>query len=254
MVDTSFFDGVTQFPISHPKYSLCHPVFYNEMSALQAVFITPLARVRGWLPSSQLHPIRVTPWHTLTGITAFEYRQTDIGPYNEVAIAFPVSIGKRAPVLLGLLGQLSHGLTTYVWHLPVTTAIARDLGIEVANYPKFLATIEFRRDRGWMHCRLAADGQEILQLSGRELTGKPGGHTRLSAINVRDDRLLRCEMNANHRRHAVSRRAADVRLQLGDHPIAADLRSLRIGRLLQYEFLPSSQAILTGVIESYPAA
>lgn len=254
MVDNAFFEGVGQSPVPHPKYRVCRPVFYNEMSALQAVFLAPVKRVRKLLPSPEMHAIRVTPWHALAAITAFEYRQTDIGPYNELSISFPVSIGQRAPVLLGMLGQLAHGFTAYIHHLPVTTEIALDLGIEVANYPKFLATIEFRRDGGWVHCRLAEDGREILRFSGRELPLKPGGHARVSPINMRDGRLLRTEMNANHRRRGLSRNPKDVRLQLGDHPIARELRSLRLGRLMQYEYIPSGQAILTGVIESYPAA
>jgi hypothetical protein len=253
MIDSAFFEGVNQIPVPHPKYTFCSPTLYNDLTDMTVMFLTRVERVKALLPSPQLHPIRITPWHTLTAISALEYRQTDIGPYNELSIAFPVSIGKRAAVLLGLLGQFSHGFTAYIWHLPVTTEIALDLGIEFANYPKFLATIEFSRASGWVHCRLAEDGREILQLSGRELPVQGGGHTRTNVINLRHGRLLRCEFNTNRRQVGTSRNGRDVRLQLGDHPIADELRALRLGLMMQYDYVPSGQGILTGVIESYPA-
>jgi hypothetical protein len=56
-----------------------------------------------------MHPLRITPWHGVTTIAAFEYRDTDIGPYNEFGVMFPITLHKPAPVLTGFLKALEEG-------------------------------------------------------------------------------------------------------------------------------------------------
>ncbi len=198
-----------------------------------------------------MHPLRLTPWHGVTLFTAFEYRDTDIGPYNEFGIAFPITLHKPAPILTGLLKAMSDGLTTYVWHLPVTTEIARVLGIEHAGYPKFLADIQFDRHEGWIDCHVAEGGKQILNLSARETPLQQMDRMRYSLVNVRHDRLLPGIASVHVQQVGISRSPSDVRLELGDHAIAQELRRLSLGRMIDYRYCPQGQLILHSVLESY---
>jgi hypothetical protein len=65
--------------------------------------------------------------------------------------------------------------------------------------------------------------------------------------------LLRSEIIFSERQLGLSRDAADVKLELGDHAVADDIRKLQLGRLSAYTYCPQAQAILTPVIESLPA-
>ena len=67
-----------------------------------------------------------------------------------------------------------------------------------------------------------------------------------------DNRLLRCEMILSEREQAVSKNPADVRLELGDHAIAQELRELGITRATGCQFTPHVQAVLSPVLESLP--
>jgi hypothetical protein len=80
--------------------------------------------------------------------------------------------------------ELNRDLMAYIWHLPVTTEIARDLGIEVADYPKFLADIEFTSKNGWLSWHLSEGGRDILTLGVRKLDTKPRGHSRVYPITL----------------------------------------------------------------------
>ena len=64
--------------------------------------------------------------------------------------------------------------------------------------------------------------------------------------------LLRSEMILSERELPGSRKAADVQLELGDHPIAQELTGLDIGRAIGFTYAPDYQIILTPVIESLP--
>jgi hypothetical protein len=252
MRDTTFFEQIRQVPTEVAGHRFCSPCFYYDITTVNVAFLTPLKKISNRLPSRYMKPLRMSPWHGITAITAFEYRDSDIGPYNEVSISMPVTLGKSSAVLLGALRALREPVT-YVWQLPVTTEIARFGGVEFYGFPKFIAEIEFQRDNNWIHCHLAADGQDILTISARQIDTQQGERSLMHALTLRGDRILRSEVIVNPRQHGVSRRAGDVRLELGDHPIADELRDLKPGRVIQTEYRPENQAILTHALESYPA-
>ncbi len=246
-----FFKGIPQISVQVGKYVTRMPLFYYDFAALMVTFVTPLERIRALLPSPVMHPLRLTPWHGVTLFSAFEYRDTDIGPYNEFAMNFPITLHKPAAVLTGLLKGMSEGLTTYVWQLPVTTVIARDLGVEHAGYPKFLADIRFDRHDDWIDCRVAEGDSHILTLSARQRPLQQADRMRYQVVNVHHDRILWGMASAYLGRMSVSRDPSDVRLKLGDHPIAQALRRLNLGRMIDYRYCPEGQLILNSILESY---
>jgi hypothetical protein len=57
------------------KGTICVPFFYYDSSTVLAHFLASIDKVREALPSSRLHPLRVTPWHCVVTIAAYEYRE-----------------------------------------------------------------------------------------------------------------------------------------------------------------------------------
>ena len=198
-----------------------------------------------------MKPLRATPWHAVTVIACFEYRDCDAGPYNEVAVAFPFTMDRPAPVMTGVLRHIAEGPTTYVHKLPVTTEAAYQFGVDFYNYPKFMADITFTREAGWIQCRLAEGGRHILTLSARQLPVNSSPRWRFECITAREDRLLRSEVVVNVRKQAISRNPAHVRLDLGEHSMAEELRQLNLGRMVHFQYLPECQTMLSGVVESW---
>ena len=125
-------------------------------------------------------------------------------------------------------------------------------GVEFAAYPKFVANFEFERSDDWITCRLSEGESHILTLTGRRLGVRYSSRARWHAFTVRNGRLLRSEVISGGRGMAVSKAPACVRLELGDHPIAKELRGLGVGRMLAYQNVPEYQTVLTPVIESLP--
>jgi hypothetical protein len=140
---------------------------------------------------------------------------------------------------------------SYSLHLPVTTEIAREVGAEFAGYPKFIAEIDFTEESDWMVCELKEDNQLILRLSGRKLGVKRFPRLRANPITYRRGYILRSEFVINERDLGTSKHAEDAKLVLGDHPIAEELKTMNLGRVLGYYYCPQTQGILTPVIESF---
>jgi len=251
MQDLTFFEQVDRLPKDCRGRAFRLPVFYYDVTAIMAGFLTPLEKVRALLPSPRMKPLRATPWHAVTVVSCFEYRDSDAGPYNEVAIAFPFTLDKPAPLLTGLLGEIRRGPLAYVYKLPVTTEIAYQFGVDFYNYPKFLASIDFTRDGEWIRCRLAEGDRHILTLSARRLPVKPSPRWLFHGITTRDNRILRSEVVVNVGSQAVSRNPAHIRLDIGDHELGRELRQLHLGRLVHVQYMPQCQTILSGVVETY---
>jgi hypothetical protein len=212
--------------------------------------MAPMEKLKALLPSPRMHPIRITPWNGVLSISGMEFRDSDLGPYNEVSISIPSTLDKATPVFTGSLRKGPVEPYLYIHHLPVTTEIALAAGVEFAGYPKFLANIEFEREAGWVTCRLAEGERHLLTLAGRQLEVRVAPRSRSHAFTVRNGSLLRSEIILGKRGVGASRDSSDVRLELGDHPIAQELEGLDIGRMLGYQYTPEYQYILTPVIES----
>jgi len=255
MRDVEFFAGVPQQPVSVAGYEGVTPAFYYDYSQASVVLATPLERIRELLPSPRLYPLRLTPRSGVTVIVAYQYRDSDIGPYSEVAIGFPVTVDRNSPVLVELRRFQVEGGSVFIWQLPVTTAIARDLGVEVAGYPKFLADIEFADEAGLATCRLAEGGKHILTLRLRHRKPRPRSErTRMMPVTVKGDRLLRGMATNNIPQAAVAFGGRGVELELGDHPLADQIRRLEMGRVLMASYAPANQTILSPPLESWPLA
>jgi hypothetical protein len=246
-----FFQQIEHLKASWGHRTILLPVFYYDVATLSVQFLAPIEKVRELLPSSRMHPLRITPWHCVVSIAALEYRDSDIGPYNEVSIGIPIVLDKPSPVFVGTLHQVPAVPKVYIRHLPVTTEIARDAGVDFAGYPKFLANITFEREGTWVKCCLHEAGQHILTLTGRDGTLNSVPRSRMHPITMREGYMLRCELIVSERNQVSGRSSDDVRLELGEHPIAQELRSWNLGKVLGYQYAPQHQAILTPVMESF---
>ena len=250
MGEQDFFRGIAHTEVPWGERTIWVPVFYYDVMSIGAQFLAPLDRVKALLPSPRMHPLRVTPWHGLVAISAYAYRDCDLGPYNEVSIGIPFSLDKPSPAFVGTLFKMRGIPKAYVHHLPVTTEIARAAGVEFAGYPKFVADIAFEEQGDWVSCRLSEEGTHILTLTCRKQALAPAPRYRMHIFTAQE-RLLRCEIVLSGRDLASGRSPSDVRLELGDHAISQELDELQIGKLVGYQYTPQYQAILMPVVESY---
>lgn len=252
MRNSEFFSGIYQGKIPWGDRQISVPIFYYDMMILAVFMLAPIEKVKAILPSKRMNPYRVTPWHCIVTIHAFEYRDSDIDPYNEVIIGVPFVMDKVSPLFTGIFRETPKVPMLYMHHLPVTTEIARAVGVEYASFPKFLADISFESKGEWLTCRVNADGKHLLSLTRRKIRLSPYPRQRMQPITLGQDRLLRLEVIWSECEMGTSKVQSDVRLELGNHRIAQELRDVNLGRVLAYQYCPQCQAILIPVCASYP--
>lgn len=251
MSSDDFFQEIEHAPVPWRQYQLHVPLFYQDIRFMSVSVLAPTEKVRSILPSKRMKPYRITPWHSVITITTYEYRQCDLDPYNEVSIGVPVTIDEETPLFIGSLRRMPKSPMAYSHHLPVTTEIAREVGAEFAGYPKFIADIEFTEKDDWLICELRADNQHVLTFSGRKLDVKRWPRYRVHPITYRRGYILRSEFVISERDMGNSKNGGDVKLELGEHRIAEELRGMGLRRVLGYGYCPQAQGILTPVFESF---
>ena len=248
---STFFEGVHQMEVPLGDRSLKVPVFYYDGSAMTAVFPARLSALRRWMPDRRFVPARLAPGVGAVTITCFEYRETDIDPYNELAIAVPLNEPFSRPNLPGraMLGAARRGqYDVWVHHLPVTTDLACRGGVEFYNYPKFVGSIEFEEQGSRRRCRLGEGDETILTLDG-PLVATPGqGETQLFSHLWMDRQPQSSEFKLNVLAGGRALRPGSAWIELGaSHPIARELDGLVISRrAIYYELLARFEGILYG--------
>jgi hypothetical protein len=252
MRESPFFEGVRQVELTYAGETTAMPIFYYEGSAMTALFAARLGALRRLLPDPRFVPARLAPGLGVVGVSTFEYHDTDIGPYNELAISVVLDY---PPQLWNTPGRaLARALRqrqvhAYVHHLPVTTEVARVGGVDFYGYPKFIAAIDFVDEDGRTTCRLAEADTHILTLRGERIAAPRRQEMQLFSHLWMDRQPQSSEFKLNALELGMTSRLGAAELELGDagHPIAGELDRLLVGRrAFHYQRVPSFEGILYG--------
>lgn len=246
-METAFFDGVEveQTELSTGTF-IGLPVRYLEWSAMMAHFPAPTAAIRRLLPTDRLKPAELVPGTGIVSLAAMEYRRiADVEPYNEFGIMVPVLYepARNVPGLPLLMPDRFERFGLYVHHLPVTTEEARVFGVELWGYPKFVAEIGFEETGRARRCRLSCDGKAIatLEVAKSATRARP---MNLFSYTVKDGQLLRTRIQAEGQMSSARFRGG-ASCDLGDHPVAEELRDLGMRRTaVERLYAPQVQSML----------
>lgn len=251
MTRGDFFKGVIQWDFYHRdmERNFLLPVFYYNNTSMTAIYTASAAMIRKLLPLHDMHPVQMFMGRALIAFTAFEYRKTDIDPYNEFSISFPITFRKKGIMGFSVLSMMARRcFSAYVWQLPVTTEIARRGGVDFYGYPKFLADIVFQRDDRTIACTLSCDGDEILTLKGKKLPTAAEKVNRFKTYSLRDGVPLVANVYVNPIEFGKSMDGDAAELTLSNsHPIAQTLRGLKMSeKPVFFQYMPLMESILYG--------
>lgn len=254
--EKDFFEWGTRETREVPGFGVVHrPLFYYPHRMVTGVFTADLGQVRDRLPSRSLHPVRWGRDRAVVAVMgAFHSCVSD--PTHEGAMAYGasgvfllVTHGEHdAPPFVPLLGlpvpeRFHFGL--FALHWGVTARPVIEVGRRLMGMPLFLADLRYEERAGFDRVAVRDRGQAVWDLTVRT-TGKPESFDTTSDIYADlDGQLLRF-----HERAAgfqvQGRGQGCATLELGEHPVAEDLRGLGIDpQAMACLFLPSRITAIT---------
>src|ERR1051325_1912481 len=144
------------------------PVEVRDATNAYASFLVPSEAVRRLLPPG-LVTAEGFPGRSLCTIGAIEYRDNDLGQYNEVAIAFMVCRGSARAFFDLVRGNAA----AYIHRLPVNASFTCAAGSTIWGYPKTVEDIQIADSDGWRTCALRSKGSHVLTISIKSRGGLP---------------------------------------------------------------------------------
>ena len=241
-----FFSGVLQTEFDLGEYKIPAPTFYRDCRFFMGLYPARLAEAKRILPDKRFSPAQIIPGVAAASLTALEYRDTDIGPYNE----FGVGIALNSPQFAAIPGYNFLRQTpqmysySYLKELPVTTNIALIGGLAV-GFPKFMASIEFSDTDDWLTCEVKEGEDHICTLRGRKIPAPHSDQMKMFPHFYQNMQPQWTEFKVNAREYGVSFKQADLELSLGSHRVSDKIRRLFLStKPLMYSYVPSIQGIL----------
>ena len=220
MTNDSFFDyPQTVFNSSQGEVKL--PIFYYDVSAVLVFYTADYQNVQQLLSPLNLTAARFFNGKAMVGFAFYEYRKTDVGPYNEVGLASAIYAPDRLRPACSLMHLKKNvdkrRVGFYIHHLPVTTAIANAAGREIYGFPKFVTDLPFElSDSRFKGLVKDEQGRTIVSMEGKVKKGIKQAGFDLLLYSFLDDKLLRTVVDVKAKFNTFF--FPDWQLSLGDSP------------------------------------
>lgn len=247
--DEGFFDweGPTEKGVDVGSATTDLPYMYYRDDCFLGLFSAEAEAVRAVLPSGKLHPVTLPGGRAVVGVVAFNYLETSSERYGEMVISPVCTYGHQAPPLIPLLLEARYpSFGGFVLHMPVTSIIARDSGRVIWGYAKFVADMDFEKRPAYQRVRMYEDGAHILTFTVQQ-RGLPLKDNRpLVSYTVHGDQVLKTVV-PSRAVYQLALRPGSGTLELGDHPLADQLRELGISSTA---FLTKNYLARSGILPS----
>jgi hypothetical protein len=224
------------------------PVVVRDATAAVAYYVVSAPAVQRLIEGTGLRVASVLPGRTLCTIGTMQYRDNDLGPYRELAVTFFVrEAGERSLPFVGTaIGLLRGGLGAYIQQLPVDSEFSRDAGREIWGFPKITGEIAISRDEDEETTALTVEGRHVLRHSVRIAAGARSFVNRRQISYARRDGIVYRTASVMSGAGVGGGRGGG-RLELGEHPIADELRSIGLPKAALFS---TTIAKMTGTFEA----
>lgn len=245
-----FFAGINQANFEWEGFKGKIPTFYRRIRAYTAVFPASIFSLRRLMPDKSYVPAQIFPGIGQIALTCNEFYETDIGPYNE--FIFSVSLNNphilQLPIYNSLRQLMQSSFYAYFHSMPVTSENALRTGIDFAGFPKFLAAIDFTDTPEWIICEVKEGNDLICRIKGRKIAAKQSRIVNHFIRLYQNQQPQSIESKVNACQLGISRRSADVEIELGtQHPLADTLAQTLLSKRAQmYSYMPDAQCVLYG--------
>ncbi|MEE3328187.1 MAG: acetoacetate decarboxylase family protein [Myxococcota bacterium] len=191
------------------------PVVVRDASSGTVMYMVDRDAARKIIPP-EFEADEVAPGRTQLGIVMVDYRDNDLGDYDEVGIIFFVRPKEEPEAEVG----------SYIHYLPVNQGFTQEAGCTIWGFPKTVEEIHFSTKDDSATCRLEMEGRHVLTL-----TLPRGGDAETPETPALGYTLLhgaphRVAFSRGGKGELTTPGGQGVVLELGDHPISNELRSL----------------------------
>ena len=210
------------------------PLDFRDVHYLALTYTSTFSAVNEKLKDTQFKAGLIFNGKPLVAVGLIEYKDSDLGAYNEVIIAIPVVpkhvksgisnwLDLYSPLKIRKLGQ-------YIIHIPVTSEKSMLAGRELWGYPKIVRKIIHSFEKNKIDsCVLNEEGnQNIIEFKGSLGMGLPVSSMNLMTYSFLQEQILKTTVDV--RSNMRWKPFADIRITANDttDPMCKDIIDLGI--------------------------
>ena len=198
--------------------AITFPMRVASLNQATLTFQVPSQPAAALLPGRDFEISESAPGQTQLLMALVDYRENPWGSYDEVNLGFPVHPVGRPEVT-----------NSFVYRMPVNQEFTCKAGNTVMGFPKTVEQIDFAYSESHVEVRLAMGGREVLRVRlPRVPAAMPPPEMETVSYSYLDGKPLETPLRMQIGTGAVD--PAEVLLELGDSPVADELRSLGLRR------------------------
>lgn len=204
------------------------PVVVRDAASGTASFLVDAKVARELVDVPGIEPAEFLPGKAMLSLAMVDYRDNDLGDYHEFSIAFFVREAKARrglPYVGAWTRMLKGDVATYIRHLPVDQSFTCEAGRTIWGFPKTVQEVDIAYADGRATCRLVMDGKLVLQMSVPRGGEKELPESELLTYSVVDSQTCKTPFTSSCSGFGVTG-GGKTEIELGDHPIAEELRRL----------------------------
>ena len=173
------------------------PIQFRDVHYIAALYRSNQEAVIEKLKGTGLKPALHFMGSPLTAVGLIQYKDSDLGAYNELIIAIPVVPENTKHKLSNWLDLYSplekREIGQFIIHIPVTTQRSVDAGRELWGYPKIVLPITHEFGKKKLHTQvMSASGQTtLIEINGSNGWGVPIPSMDLMTYSMLHDEMLK---------------------------------------------------------------
>ena len=192
------------------------PCIVRDAGSGNAIFTVPSEGVQRLIPGDAFEVVEAAPGHTQLILAIIDYRDNDLGDYNEVGIIFTVRPRGAGDDVSG----------TFIYKLPVDQSFTCEAGCTIWGFPKSVEKIDYDYAGDSATCRLEMDGKHVFTLTIPRGEGVGSEELETQTYTYIGGVAHETPFKTGGRGMSLNPGGQGVVLELGDHSIAEELRGL----------------------------
>lgn len=204
------------------------PVQVADASMLMNAFLVDATVAQEMINDSGFRVIELFPGKAILQLLFVDYRQNELGDYNEGAIIFPVlAPGESKPLpFFGALKRMATGnVSNFVYRMPVDQEFTTHAGRFIWGFPKWVARIDIEFGEKHASGSFYDEGELVYGFCAKTGGKAKAKEQRAASLAIRDGRAWKTY--GTNTGSGVTFSLGGNRPNIGDsHPLALELRAL----------------------------
>jgi hypothetical protein len=217
--------SATQYVIDGKEIPM--PVKVGAASMLMQAFLVDANTVENIIKGTGYRALVIWPGKAIVQLLAVDYRENDLGDYNEGAIIFPVvTPGQKLFPLLGAwLALISGKACNYVYRMPVNQPFTTHAGRFIWGFPKWPTQMDFEFNDKTAMGYFSDNGQLVYKIQAATGGKMAMKDQKSPSVTVRNGKAYKTYGISSG--SGVTFKVGGAEPEIGNaHPLALELRSL----------------------------